>query len=133
MSALRHPRQSPTALLAPPKGALYTTPAQFFHIFQTSFKTTQLLFDKQVQHILVTSPLFVFNTISRKLTYSLASTGALNAMMHYINLLECPIPPLSSSVCPPHVTKNPGHLKGGSRSLGKYRSSSSALSSWPMH
>ena len=41
-----------------------------------------------------------------------------------INLLECPIPappPLS-------VTKNPGHLKGGSRSLGKYRSSSSALS-----
>ena len=44
-----------------------------------------------------------------------------------INLLECPIPPppLSSSVL---VTKNPGHLKGGSRSLGKYRSSSSALS-----
>ena len=33
-------------------------------------------------------------------------------------------PPLSS-VC---VTKNLGHLKGGSRSLGKYRSSSSALS-----
>ena len=32
---------------------------------------------------------------------------------------------LSSSVL---VTKNPGHLKGVSRSLGKYRSSSSALS-----
>jgi len=38
--------------------------------------------------------------------------------------------PYSSSVlCPPlSVTKNPGHLKSVSRSLGKYRSSSSALS-----
>ena len=50
-----------------------------------------------------------------------------------INLLECPIPPppLSSSPPPPRHKKSGSalaHLKGGSRSLGKYRSSSPALS-----